>query len=35
MPETATLQVQGRTYNLPVVVGTENEVAVDISKLRA
>ncbi len=35
MPETATLQVQGRAYNLPVVVGTENEVAVDISKLRA
>ncbi len=35
MPETATLQVQGRTYNLPIVVGTENEVAVDISKLRA
>jgi citrate synthase len=35
MPETATLQVQGRTYNLPVVVGTENEVSVDISKLRA
>jgi citrate synthase len=35
MSETATLQVQGKTYNLPVVIGTENEVAVDISKLRA
>jgi citrate synthase len=35
MSETATLQVQGRTFNLPVVVGTENDVAVDISKLRA
>jgi len=35
MSETATLQVQGRTYNLPVVVGTENDVAVDISRLRA
>jgi citrate synthase len=35
MTETATLQVQGKTYNLPVVIGTENEVAVDISKLRA
>ena len=35
MPETATLQVQGKTYTLPVVIGTENEVAVDISKLRA
>ncbi|MCK7574653.1 MAG: hypothetical protein MZV65_01225 [Chromatiales bacterium] len=32
MPETATLQVQGKTYSLPVVVGTENEVAVDISE---
>jgi citrate synthase len=35
MSETATLQVQGKTYNLPIVIGTENEVAVDISKLRA
>jgi citrate synthase len=35
MPETATLQVQGKSYSLPVVVGTEGEVAVDISKLRA
>ena len=35
MPETATLQLQGKTYNLPVVIGTEGEVAVDISKLRA
>jgi len=35
MPETATLEVRGKKYNLPVVVGTENEVAVDISKLRA
>ncbi|MBP7568883.1 MAG: citrate synthase [Acidobacteria bacterium] len=35
MPETATLQVRGRTYTLPVVVGSEGEVAVDISKLRA
>jgi citrate synthase len=35
MPETATLQVHGKSYNLPVVVGTEQEVAVDISKLRA
>ncbi len=34
MPETATLQVQGKTYTLPVVVGTEQEVAIDISKLR-
>jgi citrate synthase len=35
MPETATLQVHGKSYNLPVVVGSEKEVAVDISKLRA
>jgi citrate synthase len=35
MSDTATLQVQGKSYNLPVVVGTEQEVAVDISKLRA
>jgi len=35
MPETATLEVRGKKYSLPVVVGTENEVAVDISKLRA
>ncbi len=35
MSETATLQVQGKTYNLPIVIGTENEVAVNISKLRA
>jgi citrate synthase len=27
--------VHGKTYTLPVVIGTENEVAVDISKLRA
>ena len=35
MSDTATLQVGGNTYNLPVAVGSENEVAVDISKLRA
>ena len=34
MPETATLQVQGKSYSLPVVIGTENEVAIDISRLR-
>ena len=35
MPETATLQIQGKTYSLPVVVGSEQEVAIDIGKLRA
>ncbi len=35
MTETATLSYEGKTYELPVVKGTEGEVAVDISKLRA
>ncbi len=35
MPETAQLVFRGKTYNLPVVVGTENEIAVDISSLRS
>ena len=35
MPETARLQLGDQTYDLPVVVGTENEHAIDISKLRA
>ncbi len=32
--ETAKLELNGKTYELPVVEGTENEKAVDISKLR-
>ncbi|MBI4458614.1 MAG: citrate synthase [Acidobacteria bacterium] len=32
--ETATLTVGGKTLQLPVITGTENEKAVDISKLR-
>jgi citrate synthase len=32
---TATLQYDGQTYDLPVVEGTENERAIDISSLRA
>jgi citrate synthase len=35
MPEMATLQLQGKSYNLPVIIGSEGEVAVDISRLRA
>jgi citrate synthase len=36
MPETATLTLpDGRVLELPVVVGTENEHAIDISRLRA
>lgn len=33
--KTATLQLEGKTYELPVLVGSENEHAIDISKLRA
>jgi len=35
MDTTAKLTLDGQDYELPVVVGTENEVGVDISKLRA
>ncbi len=34
MSEIARLELDGQTYELPVVVGTENEHAIDISKLR-
>ncbi|MBL8815746.1 MAG: citrate synthase [Planctomyces sp.] len=32
---TASLTLDGKTYELPVIRGTENEVAVDITRLRA
>ena len=35
MPETAALVLNGKSHNLPVVVGTENERGVDVSKLRS
>ena len=35
MEEKATLKVNGKTVELPIVVGTEGEKAVDISELRA
>lgn len=35
MDKTAKLTFNGNTYELPIVVGTRQEVAVDISKLRA
>ena len=35
MSKTATLTLNGKSYELPVVVGTEAETAVDISTLRA
>ncbi len=35
MSENAELKIGGKTYSLPVYVGTENEPGIDISKLRA
>jgi citrate synthase len=35
MTTKATLELGGKKYELPVLVGTENEVAIDISNLRA
>ena len=32
--EKAQLKLNGKTYDFPVVVGTENEHAIDISRLR-
>ena len=34
MSDTAKIELDGKIYELPVVVGTENEKAIDISKLR-
>ena len=34
MADTARIELDGKTYDLPIVVGTEGERAVDISKLR-
>jgi citrate synthase len=34
MSETAKITIQGKETELPIIVGTENEVGVDISKLR-
>ena len=35
MSKVATLKIDGKSYDLPMVVGTENEVALDITKLRS
>lgn len=35
MSKVATIELEGKKYDLPLVVGTENEIAIDISKLRA
>ena len=34
MSKTAFLELDGKKYEFPVIVGTENEVAIDINKLR-
>lgn len=35
MEHTARLELDGQSHDLPVVEGTENELAIDISKLRS
>ena len=35
MSDFAELKLEGKTYQLPIVVGSENEKAIDIRKLRA
>jgi citrate synthase len=34
MSNNAELKIDGKTYNFPIIAGTENEMAVDISQLR-
>ena len=34
MANTAKIEIDGKKYEFPLVKGTENEVAIDISKLR-
>jgi len=34
MSETASINLNGSSYEFPVITGTENEKAIDISKLR-
>jgi citrate synthase len=34
MSELAKIELDGKVYELPVITGTENEKAIDISKLR-
>ena len=35
MSETATIIIDGQEHEFPVITGSENEKAIDISKLRA
>ena len=34
MSKTAILEIDGKKYEFPVIIGTENEVAIDVNKLR-
>ena len=34
MSETAKIELDGNVYELPVIVGSENEKAIDVAKLR-
>ena len=34
MSKVATLEIDGKKYEFPIIVGTENEVAIDIKNLR-
>lgn len=34
MSDKATIEINGKTYEFPVIVGTENEIAIDIKDLR-
>ena len=35
MSDSATIEIQGKSYSLPLIIGSEQEMAVDISRLRA
>ncbi|MDP5043537.1 MAG: citrate (Si)-synthase, partial [Leeuwenhoekiella sp.] len=35
MADNATLTIEGKSYEFPVITGTENENAIDIATLRA
>ena len=35
MSDKATLEINGKKYDFPIVVGSENEVAIDIKSLRS
>jgi len=35
MPKIATIEIDGKKYEFPIIEGTENELAIDIKKLRA